>query len=171
MAPSDRANPLLAAIERYYDELTAFVVGKVGCPVLAADIVQETYIRIATGQPMEPVANPRAFLYRVAGNLAIDRFRQDRARGQYVVAGPLPEDIAADVPSAETILIQKERLRLLLAAVDELPPRCRQVFVMRKIELKSQAEIAESLGISRSMVEKHIRRALLHCLERLGEVD
>src|SRR3546814_9917082 len=69
------AKPLLAAIETHYGELTAFVRRKARCPALAADIVQETYVRLASGSTPASIANPRAFLYRVASNLAVDHLR------------------------------------------------------------------------------------------------
>lgn len=155
------------AIEMHYQELTAFVRRKVRCPTLAADIVQETYVRLASGRMSMAVKNPRALLYRIAGNLAIDHLRLQQTRAKYVTSEPLPEDAPDAQPSAEAALDAKRRLALLIEAVDELPPRCREVFILRKFEDLDHAEIARSLGISRNMVEKHLRKALLHCAMRL----
>ena len=163
----DAAEPLLAALQLHYDELHAFVRRKVRCPALAADIVQETYVRLASRGLSEAVRNPRALLYRVAGNLAIDQLRLQETRAKYVTVMPLLENLPDARPSAEAEIDAKQRLALLMEAVEELPPRCRQVFVLRKFEDFDQAEIAETLGISRNMVEKHLRKALLHCAKRL----
>ena len=163
----DAAEPLLAALQLHYDELHAFVRRKVRCPALAADIVQETYVRLASRGLSEAVRNPRALLYRVAGNLAIDQLRLQETRAKYVTAMPLLENLPDGRPSAEAEIDAKQRLALLIEAVEELPPRCRQVFVLRKFEDFDHAEIAETLGISRNMVEKHLRKALLHCAKRL----
>lgn len=165
------ARPLLAAFETHYDELTAFVRRKVDCPALAADIVQETYVRLAGGRVPDAARNPRAFLYRVAANLTVDHLRQRRSRAKYVSSEPLAEEVADAQPSAEAAVEARQRLALLASAVDELPPRCRQVFVLRKLEGLDQAEIAETLGISRNMVEKHLRKALLHCAMRLQQLE
>lgn len=165
------ASSLLVAYEAHYDELIAFVRRKVDCPALAADIVQETYVRLAGGPAPGLARNPRAFLYRVAGNLVIDHLRQRQSRAKHVTSDPLPEAVADAEPSAEARLEARQRLALLAAAVDELPPRCRQVFILRKLEGLEQAEIAEALGISRNMVEKHLRKALLHCAMRLKQLD
>ena len=167
----DVAEPLLAALQLHYDELYAFVRRKVRCPALAADIVQETYVRLASRSLSEAVRNPRALLYRVAGNLAIDQLRLQETRAKYVTAMPLPENLPDARPSAEMEIEAKQRLTLLMEAIDELPPRCRQVFVLRKFEDFDQAEIAATLGISRNMVEKHLRKALLHCAMKLGKRD
>jgi RNA polymerase sigma-70 factor (ECF subfamily) len=161
--------PLFAALQTHYEELLAFVRRRVRCPALAADIVQETCIRVASGGgAAAAIENPRAFLYRVAGNLAIDHVRQERTRAKYVTSGPLPENVPDGRPAADASIDARRRLALLARAVDELPPRCRQVFILRKFEGLDQAEIAQELGISRNMVEKHLRKALAHCAMRLN---
>ena len=161
------ANPLPAAIVGHYEELTAFVRRMVRCPALAADIVQETYVRLASGSTSAAIENPRALLYRVAGNLAIDHLRQERTRAKYVTTKPLDGDVPDTQPSAERAIEAKQRLAVLIEIVNELPPRCRQIFILRKFHGLDQAEIAKMLGISRNMVEKHLRNALLKCTLRL----
>lgn len=166
-----RGTPLFEAIETYCDELTAFVRRKVTCPDLTADIMQETWIRLASVSTPAAIENPRAFLYRIAGNLVIDHLRQQQTRAKYVAQEAPAEDVADAQPSAESAIDAKQRLALLARAVDELPPRCRQVFLLRMFEGLDQADIAGSLGISRNMVEKHLRKALLHCATRLSLHD
>ena len=83
----------------------------------------------------------------------------------------MPEEVPDRSPSAETRIDARERLAILAGAVEELPPRCREVFMLRKVEGLDQAEIARRLGISRNMVEKHLRKALLVCAARLKESD
>ena len=161
------ANPLATPFISHYDELFAFVRRRVRCPSLAADIVQETYVRLANARLSAAVENPRALLYRIAGNLAIDHIRQEKARAKYLTAEPPDETVADTQPSAERTVAAKQRLAALIRNVDDLPPRCRQVFILRKLHGLGQAEIAKSLGISRNMVEKHLRNALLHCATRL----
>ncbi|MCA9483667.1 MAG: sigma-70 family RNA polymerase sigma factor [Nitrospina sp.] len=169
---TDHATATLAsAAEKYYEELKRFLIRKVGCPSTAEDILHETWLRAASRTPSTPVQNPRAFLYRIANNLVIDRIRRDKLVSRHVVQGVLPEDTPAKEPTADSRLIHQEKLMLLQKAVDELPPRCKEVFVLRKYEMMEQAEIAERLGISRNMVEKHLRKALHHCLKRLGESE
>jgi DNA-directed RNA polymerase specialized sigma24 family protein len=65
-------SPLVAAYADAYDELVGYVRARVGCSATAADIVQETYLRATASPQQDSLANPRAFLYRVAGNLALD---------------------------------------------------------------------------------------------------
>lgn len=160
---------LLETYERHRNQLSSFVLAKVGCAAATADIVQDTYVRLIQRDDRGPVANPRAFVYRVASNLALDHLRQTRVRGRTVVSGPIPDQIDSRAPSPETWLIDRERLAHLSLIIAELPPRCREVFVLRKVEELDQAEIARRLHISRNMVEKHLRRALSHCMARLED--
>jgi RNA polymerase sigma-70 factor (ECF subfamily) len=67
----------------------------------------------------------------------------------------------------ERSIEQRERLALLRGAIDELPPRCREVFVLHKLDGLSHADVADRLGISRNMVEKHVIRAMRHFRDRL----
>lgn len=160
---------LLAAAVRHYDELRAFITRKIECPALASDILQEVCEKAARGPCDTEVINPRAYLYRVAANLTVDKIRQRGSR-------EVPADVGAlnavdPMPDVERSLAAKQRLALLRQIVDELPPKCRTVFVMRRFDDVPQDEIARRLGISRNMVEKHLRHALDHCARRLAELD
>jgi RNA polymerase sigma factor (sigma-70 family) len=160
---------LVSTIEQSYEELLGYVSARVGCRATAADIVHETYLRVAVISRADGIENPKAFVYTVASNLALDHLRQEQSRGRYVTRQSVEDREHPHAPSPEIELEGRERLARLMQAVDELPPRCREVFVLRRFENLHQAEIAGRLGISRNMVEKHMRRALLHFLQRLGE--
>ncbi|MFZ5875586.1 MAG: RNA polymerase sigma factor [Nitrospirota bacterium] len=161
--------PLLTAIQTYYQELAAFVRRKVGCRALAEDILQEAYLRLAAANVSMSIDNPRAYLYRAVGNLATDRVRQDQARARYVTGEPLPEHVMDRRPDPERALDARQRLAMLTRAVEDLPPRCREVFVLRHFDELSQDEIAQRLGISVNMVQKHLRKGLEHCAACLKE--
>ncbi|QPJ66472.1 MAG: sigma-70 family RNA polymerase sigma factor [Candidatus Nitrohelix vancouverensis] len=160
---------MASTFEAYYDELKAYLIQKIGCPSVAEDILHDTWLRAVGRSSQSPVEYPRAFLYKVAKNLLIDRKRREQLVSRHMVQGEVSEAIPDAQVSADSELIHRERLVLFQQAVDELPAKCRQVFVMRKFELMSQAEIAERLGISRNMVEKHLRKALRHCLQRMND--
>ena len=165
------ATSLPAAFVAYYDELLTHVSRKVSCPTVARDIVHEAYLRIAKVDPGQKVDNPRAFLHRIVGNLAIDYLRRETRRKSFISPTPPSDAVSDDLPSAEATLAAKQRVAQLQAIVDELPPRCREVFVMRKFEDMDHDEIAARLGISRNMVTTHIRNALLYCARRLSDQD
>lgn len=151
------------------------MTARTGSAAEADDIVQEMYERLI-GLPDggAGVENVPAFLNRMALNLAFDRQRS-RARsvardGEWLDAnadidGPEP---IAEQPSAEDVAASREELRLLRDAIDALPPQGRRVFEMHKLQGRPHAEVAATLGISRSAVEKHIAAAMKNLLKRLG---
>ncbi|OAI11670.1 MULTISPECIES: RNA polymerase sigma factor [Methylomonas] len=150
-------------IVRYDAELRRVMFRRCGCWDMAADIVQETYQRMLSGDLWRAADNPRALMHRIAANLATDYERRDAVRDRYLAkSDELPDWVAeTEARQPDRLLAARQRLGRLVAAVEGLPPKCRRVFEMRKFEELSQAEIAERLGISRNMVEKHLRNALL----------
>jgi RNA polymerase sigma-70 factor (ECF subfamily) len=129
----------------------------------AADIVQETFLRVMSRDISETIVDPRAYVRRTAVNLAMDVSRRRRLETKLFV----PEEAAPDAPSqevtAEQSLDADRRAGLLSEAIDTLPPKCREVFVMRMHQELPQDEIARRLGISRNMVDRHLRIAIQRC--------
>lgn len=165
------SDQLIREFQSHYDVLRLFVRRRVRSIELAADILQDCYLRIAGHDRSVRVDNPLSFFYRVAGNLIIDRIRERDARERHADPTGLTEELPDHTPPPEQVLAARQRLQLLIRAIDELPPRCREVFLLRKVELLEFDEIAARLGISRNMVEKHLRKALLHFQSRLADCD
>lgn len=164
---------LAQAVEAYYDELRRYVRQRTGSPMLADDVVNETWIRASTAAVAMP-DNPRAYLFRMAGNIAIDHLRQRRAQHNAEQAVVDTSDGDADLsalasadPSPHAALHAREELAILVEAVQELPAKCREVFLLYRGDGLTMAEIAVELNISPKTVEKHIARAMLHCRARL----
>lgn len=154
------AASLVQLLEQHDEEVRRVLTRRLGCVEAAADILQETYRRLAHRDLWRDADNPRALMYRIALNLATDHERRLKTQGSYLCDEVDPELL--DSPAADPAVIaeSRERLERLGRAVEGLPPRCRQVFLLRKIEDLSHAEIADRLGLSRSSVEKHLRNAL-----------
>ena len=118
--------------------------------------------------------NNTAFLYRMGSNLMLDRLRQQQRAAardgewRQVNASFVDEEAVADERAADEAFAARQRLALMLAALEELPATTRQAFRLHKLEGLSQAETAEALGVSRSSVEKYISAALRHLLARVG---
>jgi len=125
-----------------------------------ADLRQEVYVRVYQGAGKQRPLVARFFLFAVARNLLIDRLRKSR-----VVPIDLMEDLdAANVLSdditADRIISGRQELARLEAALDDLPARCRETFVLRKIDELSQRETAEKMGVSEATVEKQMVKAM-----------
>ncbi|MEW6246208.1 MAG: sigma-70 family RNA polymerase sigma factor [Nitrospirota bacterium] len=157
----------LTSFQQYRRDLLAFLTRKLGCHDLAADCVQETYLRLVSLGPRLTIEHPRAFLFRIASNLAIDHLRRSQRQIEILSPDPLPVEVPSREPSAEDALHAKQTVAILSAAVAELSPKCRQALILNRLEGKSHAEIAAHLGVSESMVAKYIAQALKHCRRRL----
>lgn len=155
---------LSAAFQALYDDLHRMILARTGDPDRAADIVQDTWLCVAATQTLGvPVSNPRGYVLRVAQNLAIDEGRRLTRLGKIHV--PEEEGLAVidPAPPADAALLAKERVRMLDAALQELPERARTILLLNRVEGLSQAEIAQRLGISPSLVSQEIAKALKHC--------
>lgn len=153
----------------FYDELLSYLKRELRDIHAAQDLVQETYGRVLVKAAAgERIDDPRALLYEVARNLVIDRHRQMRVRqhssDETLLDMPAP---ASDGP--ETRYAGQQRLRLLVQAIEGLPPRCKEAFVLHRLDGLPQAEVASRMGISLNMVERHMMLALASCRKALGE--
>lgn len=124
------------------------------------DIVQEAYARLILLDSVAHIVNPRTYFLQVARSLILQFLRRAR-----VVPIDLATDIgaiekAANDPLPDQQVQGKQELNRLMAAISTLPPRCQEVYRLRKIEGLSQRQVAEKLMISESNVEKHLGRGV-----------
>lgn len=164
------ATLVLSLFRQYSGELLSFLTAKLGCREQAADVVQETYMRVLSLENPYAILQPRAFLYKTALNLTIDAFRRQRLRAERTVEFETVEYMPSQLPDQEAVVESKQRVEVLRRAIDELPPKCRHVFLLHKFQSLPHAVIAERLGISKNMVEKHVMKAMAHCRKRLDGV-
>ena len=157
-------------MENYYRELVKFLSARLGNAQAAEDVVHDAYVRVLERASDEPIQQPRAFLYRTALNLVIDGHRRNALR-QVEPLEVLDAEERFFTPSPQVLMDHHQRLDLIQRALAELPAACRDSFLLRKLEGLSHPEIAERLGISRSMVEKHIVNAMKHCRIRIRQWD
>jgi RNA polymerase sigma-70 factor, ECF subfamily len=140
-------------------DLMQFLTFKVGCADTAADLTQETYLRIAHETDSGKIENIRAYLFRIANNLAIDYLRS-RSRHYQRDAGPVSDDLVCRQPEPGTICDDRQQLEFVERIIYELSPKCREVFLLSRVEGKNYTEISNKLGISPRTVESHLRKAL-----------
>jgi RNA polymerase sigma-70 factor (ECF subfamily) len=132
----------------------------------ADDVAQECYLRLQRCEHLLALHDPKAFLFRVAVNLLTDRARQHarRQRDLQLLGDVVQIDGTTDAPcgavALEDALLAEEALRLIAAAVERLPAKCRQALLMQRIDGRSHEEIAAKLRVSKSMVEKYIAKAV-----------
>lgn len=126
------------------------------------DTLHETFLRAYQAERSVSIKSPRAFLFRTAKNLALNQLESKRVRRTDSVANIEELRVSIDHEKGlELIAIMEEQLELALQAVANLPPRIREVYVLKKIHGLKQKDIAAQLGIAESTVEKHIAKGLM----------
>ena len=143
----------------------SWLQSRFGAQVDVDDIVQEAYARLLRANAEGTVISPRAFLFQAARNLALNQVRHR----SYTHPADMQEadvtavvDVAAGVPES---VARAEDVQILIAAIQSLPERCRQIFTLRKIHGFSQKEIAARLGISEHTVEVQGAIGIRRCTE------
>lgn len=152
----DDALPLAAALRRYFRRHAQ--------PQDVEDLIQEVFLNLQARRRVTPIENLEGYVFMIAGNLL-----RRRARAlPLVLTGSVDElDLACEI-TPEQIAIDQDRLQRVERAIQALPPRTRQVFVLHRFEDMTYPAIARGLGISVSAVEKHIIAGLKALREVLG---
>lgn len=146
----------------HHRQLESLARKSIGNSETAADLVQDVFARTLAAGPRATEDDDKRVLHASVRNAVIEHHRTERRRSQ-IMASVLPEQMVAPVCSPQLGLEARQALSALDEALYQLSPRCRGIFIMRRVEGLSNEEIARRHGISINSVEKHIARALRHC--------
>ena len=167
--PSSHAN-VDAFVREYRAELLNFFRGRVTRPQDAADLAQESWSRMMHYR-LDTVASSRGLLFTIARNVLKNHWRWSALRRSEQSTDFSELDVTSDAPGPDRHLLARRDLEALEAAITALPPKCRTVFLLSRIEGLSNAEVAKRCGISVKMVEKHLAKAIVACRARVGNFD
>ncbi|MEN0105110.1 MAG: sigma-70 family RNA polymerase sigma factor [Pseudomonas sp.] len=148
--------------EHHHNWLCGWLKKRLGCSENAADLAQDTFIRVLTLRKAAELREPRAYLSSIARSLMIDMFRRralEQAYLETLAALPEPVDI-----SPETRALILETLLDIDRMLDGLGSRTRDIFLLAQLDGLSYVEIARRLKVSVNTVKKHAVRALTQCL-------
>jgi len=124
------------------------------------DVVQETYAALAAMASVEHVGAPRAYAFRTARTVVLQHVRRAAVVRIDSVGEGLLQDIPDERPGAEAQVAARQELARVDAVIAALPPKCREAFLLRRLEGLSQRKTAGRMGVSENTVEKHIGKAL-----------
>jgi RNA polymerase sigma factor (sigma-70 family) len=155
---------------RYYDRLVRFLKRRSHSMEDAADLAQDTFARLSSTD-FRQINKPESFLFTTALNLLRDHARSAQARHAALTMPVEETQLVCPAPQVERVLDGEQRMRVVEAALRELKPKCRAVFVLFHFDGLSQRDIADRLHISVSMVEKYVKQAVHHCEKRLAELN
>ncbi len=132
------------------------------------DVAQEAYLRAYVAEQKKDISQPKAYLFRIARNIALAELtKKSRRITRYVEdlddSSVVIEYETADKCTVEAEVEAQESLGLYCDAVAALPEKCRQVFLLRKVHGLGHKEIGARLSLSVSSVEKYLRRGVLTC--------
>jgi RNA polymerase sigma-70 factor (ECF subfamily) len=126
------------------------------------DVIQETYLRAYSAEQIKSIEQPKAFLFRIARNLALTELtKKSRQITDYLA--DFDESVVMGSETLEEEIEAREHLGLYCEAVAALPEQCRRVYLLRKVHGLSHKEIAERMRLTVSSVEKHLLKGMLKC--------
>jgi RNA polymerase sigma factor (sigma-70 family) len=158
-----------ALFQSHNDELVRYLTGHLKSREEAVEVAQEAYVRLLRLDDASTIGFLRAFLFRTATNIAIDRQRKNTRAQAYAdhEAADEASQIFGFTPERE--VAAKQSLARVVECIESLPAKCKHAFVEFKLRHRSYDDIAEEMGISTSMVRKYVIRALVHCTDKLGD--
>ena len=164
------ARKISGAYQSTYSQLVRFFRNRLDNSNDADDLSQDVFTLWLNRKEKTPVKESRAYLFKIANHVLIDHWRRNQR--QTTSETPIDEvihefNLEQRQADPSEILEHQQRIQLLSDALETLPPRRREAFLLYRFDGLSQSEVAERMEISISMVEKHIAAALVHCKKHL----
>jgi RNA polymerase sigma factor (sigma-70 family) len=160
-------------IEKLFREhnraLVAFLQCRLSSYSDAQEVAQEAYLRVLTMENREDIDSLRSYLFKIAGNLAIDRLRKRKVRSDFAAAQASDEPVGETTPVHHAMAV--EQVAGLRRALRELPAKASQAFVMHVIEGRDFGAVAQTMNLSERMVRYHVANALAHCRAWVDEKE
>ena len=151
---------------KYYNELLYFAQKLIGNKDEARDIIQEAYSRAIAIKDKINITNERAYLYKIAKNLAIKESIEKQKHEQVVFEEQIHFQVSEH---PEELLIQEEQEVAFMGIVNDLPQRAKEAFILHTVDGYTRKEIALMMAITPNAVEKLIKRATITIEEELAK--
>jgi RNA polymerase sigma-70 factor (ECF subfamily) len=168
----DRAAWLARHVLPHEAALRAWLRQKYALGVEVDDIVQETYAILAGLESVDAIRNPRSYAFQTAHSLILAHLRRSKIVSIRSASDLELASAMADTPTPEQVAEDRDELANVARVLGDLPPKVREVFLLRRVQGLSQRETAQRLGITENSVEKRVSqgiRALLLAFGRGGK--
>ena len=154
--------------QEYNETLVRYLTIRLRSRQDAVEVAQEAYIRMIRRDNLDDIDCFQSFLFRTATNISIDLQRQRARQTQnFMKSKMLFSD--SDHITPERALKAKQTLIELRKALEELPPKCKEAFMLYKFKNLSHTEVADHMGLSVSSIRKYITRGLAFCIRKIDE--
>jgi RNA polymerase sigma-70 factor (ECF subfamily) len=170
--PADSREKFLGhVVDRHGSRLRRYFAARLQNTTDIADLAQEVFLRLIRVERHDRIRNPEAYLLTIASHvLAQHSLAKARERECVDIADLATDrDFALETDHARQLDLAR-RAQEMQRAIEQLPPNPQACLVLHYREGWTLDEIATRLGVSRSMVKKHIARAVLHCQQQMGSV-
>jgi RNA polymerase sigma factor (sigma-70 family) len=167
LAPAEQARWFREEIRPHERELRAYLRGRFPTLCDVDDLVQETYARLMRARLSGQATLTRAYLFVVARNVALDLLRREKVVAVERLGEMDRLSVVEERPDAAETLSHEQELALLDDAMRALPPRCREILTLRRIEGLSHRAIADRLGIAEGTVNAQLAIGLVRCRQYL----
>lgn len=151
--------------------LTGWLARTLGHPQNAADLAQDTFIRVMTQANPSTVSDHRPWLLTIAKRILIDKSRRHKLEQAYLAELKLSSEDAYIEPSTEQLLVAVQTLELINHVLDKLAVKPRKAFLLRHINGLTLAEIADQLDVSITMVRKYLVQSLVACNSVIEDIS
>jgi len=141
-------------------EIQEYLDRRLRCKETAADLTQDTFIRLSEQMGRTRIENFRAYLFSSARNLFIDHTRRQGHRKAESLSGEEMSSVEQVSPTLEQAAIANQQLAVLDRVIQNMPEHCREVFLMVRVEGMTYVDIGERLGISSKTAYSRMVRAL-----------
>ena len=160
---SDRSRWFAEEVHPHDSSLKAYLHGQFPSVRDVDDVVQESYLRIWKTRAAHPIKSAKAFLFTIARRLALDLVRRDRRSPFVPVKDVNALFVLTDAPNASEAATTSDDIQIMVEAIDALPARCREIFVLCQVESHPQRVVAARLGLSENTVAVQSARGLQRC--------
>lgn len=162
--PSDgesRAQLVARLFREHNDSLVGFLAARLRSRQEAHEVAQEAYVRMLKLDESNAVSFLRAFLFKTAANIAVDRMRSRDRRQQLREAALF--DAFREPPTPERTLVGEQEVAVIERVLAALPPKCRRAFLLNRIHGLEPAEIARQMEVAERTVRHYILQSLVKC--------
>ena len=159
-------NDLRKLYDENFESLRGFLYYKCGDVDLANDLVQETFLKVWSKRDDIQIETVKSLLYTIANNLLMNHFNHEKVVREHQKSSQV--EISSNSTSPQFQMEEEEFERKLNKVIENLPPDCREVFLMNRIDKLKYAEIAERLNLSVKAIEKRMSKTLSIIRESLG---
>jgi len=127
------------------------------------DVVQESFLRVWQVRASHQVLFAKALLFKVARHLVIDHARRRKISPENDVGDLEVQNVIQPGSNVVDVVGLREKTRLLAQAIDSLPPRCREIVILRKLQCLPQKEVSERLELAEKTVEAQLALGIKRC--------